>query len=104
MKKRAFLFENVCIILLLLFTAQSSFSQNNFKVTGKIIDNADKPVNGATVQVKGTTTGTATKAHRTFEIKTSENSTLVVSYVGFLEKEVPLRGPGDMTAYQNPGY
>jgi len=93
MKNRAFLFQNVCIILLLVFTAQSSFSQTNFKVTGKIIDNAGKPVDGATVQVKGTTTATASKADGTFEVNApSDNSTLVVSYVGFLEQEISLKG------------
>lgn len=93
MKNRAFLFQNVCIILLLVFTAQSSFSQNNFKVTGKVIDNAGKPVDGATVQVKGTTTATASKADGTFEVNApSNNSTLIVSYVGFLEQEISLKG------------
>ena len=36
MKRKFFLLRNVCIILLLLLTAQLSFSQNNFKVTGKV--------------------------------------------------------------------
>ena len=98
MKKKAFLLQNVCIILLLLFIAQSSFSQTNFRVTGKIIDNTGKPVDGATVQVKGTITATASKADGTFELNApSENSTLIVSYVGYLEQEVPLKGKAEIS-------
>lgn len=85
--------QNACIFLLLLIIAQTAFSQNNFKVTGKIIDNAGKPVDGATVQVKGTTTATASRADGTFEVNApSDNSTLIVSYVGFLEQEISLKG------------
>ena len=62
MKRKLFLLRNVCVILLLLLTAQVSFSQNNFKVTGKVTDETGKPVQGATVQVKGTSIATATVA------------------------------------------
>lgn len=93
MKKSAFLLQNVCILLLLLVIGQPLFSQNNFKVTGKVTDEAGKPVDGATVQVKGTTTATASKADGTFEVSApSDNSTLIVSYVGFLEQEISLKG------------
>ncbi len=102
MKKRVFLLQNVCIILLLLITAQPSFSQNNFKVTGKVTDDTGKPVDGATVQVKGTTTATATKADGSFEINASDNSTLIVSYVGFLEQEIPLRGQKELSLSLSP--
>jgi len=78
MKKRAFLLRNAYIILLFSLTAQLSFSQNNFKVTGKITDDTGKPVDGATVQVKGTIPATASNADGTFEVSApSGNSTLI---------------------------
>ena len=79
--------------LVFLFLSFLSFSQNNFKVTGKVADETGKPLEGATVSVKGSTTGTATKADGTFEIMApSGNATLVISSVGFTEQEVAIRG------------
>ena len=47
-----------CIGFTVLFIIASliSFSQTTFKVTGKVSDPSGKPLEGATVQVKGTTT------------------------------------------------
>ncbi|HKZ64788.1 MAG TPA: carboxypeptidase-like regulatory domain-containing protein, partial [Chitinophagaceae bacterium] len=103
MKKKAFLLQNACIILLLLLAAQPSFSQNIFKVTGKITDDTGKPVDGATVQVKGTATATVAKADGTFEVNVpSGNSTLIVSYVGYLEQEIPLSGKTEVSLSLSP--
>ncbi|MBC7872772.1 MAG: SusC/RagA family TonB-linked outer membrane protein, partial [Ferruginibacter sp.] len=90
-------------ILVFLFSAtQFSFSQNNFKVTGKITDATGKPLEGATVQVKGTAAATATKTDGSFEINApSGNSILVISYVGFLEQEIPLKGQAHVSITLN---
>lgn len=90
MKRKCFLLRNVCIILLLL-TAHLSFSQNNFKVTGKVTDDTGKPLQGATVQVKGSTTATATTADGSFSLMApSGASRLVISSVGFTEQEIAI--------------
>ncbi|MFC0773899.1 SusC/RagA family TonB-linked outer membrane protein [Terrimonas alba] len=89
MKKKRIVQRNVCIILLLLLTAQYSFSQNNFKVTGKITDETGKPVPGTTVQVKGTALATATNTDGSYSLTApSGSSTLVITSVGFAEQEV----------------
>ena len=81
------------MLTLLLTISLFSFSQNNFKVTGKVADETGKPVEGATVSVKGSTTGTATKADGTFEIiAPSGNARLVISSVGFAEQEIAIGG------------
>ncbi len=91
MKRKFFLLRNVCVILLLLLTAQVSFSQNNFKITGKVTDETGKPVQGATVQVKGTTIGTATVADGSFSLMApSGTSNLVVTSVGYADQEVAI--------------
>jgi len=103
MKIKFFVLQNVCIILLFLLSAQSSFSQDKIKVTGKITDNNGKPVDGATVTVKGTTTATATKADGGFEVSApSENSTLVVSSIGFVDLEVPVKGQKEISLSLTP--
>ncbi|MDX2048983.1 MAG: TonB-dependent receptor [Chitinophagaceae bacterium] len=91
MKRKRFLLQNVCIILLLSLTAHLSFSQNNFKVSGKVTDETGNPVQGATVQVKGTAISTATVADGSYSLMApSGNSTLVITSVGFTEQEVAI--------------
>jgi TonB-linked SusC/RagA family outer membrane protein len=91
MKKSAFLLQNACILLLLLVIAQPAFSQNNFKVTGKISDETGKPVPGATVQIKGTALATATIADGSYSLTApSGTSRLVITSVGFAEQEVAI--------------
>ncbi|HEY6503055.1 MAG TPA: SusC/RagA family TonB-linked outer membrane protein [Chitinophagaceae bacterium] len=86
------------LLVLLIFSALVSYSQNDFKVTGKVTDDAGKPVDGATVQVKGTTTATATKADGTFEINApSGNVTLVISHIGFIDQEIALNGKSEVS-------
>jgi TonB-dependent SusC/RagA subfamily outer membrane receptor len=83
--------RNVLLISLFNLIAIFSFAQNNFPVTGKITDNAGSPLQGVTVQVKGTKIATATDATGTFSINApSGSSVLVFSSVGFTSKEVPI--------------
>lgn len=91
MKKNRFVLRNVCIILLLLLTAHFSFAQNNFRVTGKVTDETGKPLQGATVQVKGTSLATATGADGSYSLMApSGASRLVISSVGFTEQEISI--------------
>lgn len=93
MKQQHALCRGVALCVLLLSLSLYSFSQNNFKVTGKVTDEENKPVAGATVLVKGTSNGAATKADGTFELNApSPNSFLVISNVGFAEQEIAIGG------------
>ena len=59
-------------------------------VSGKVTDANDKtPVPGVSVQIKGTSTGTITKADGTFTLQAPENATLIFSFVGYQQQEVP---------------
>lgn len=74
----------------LLLFATFAFSQTK-TITGKILAAKDKaPIGGATVAVKGTQVATQTGADGEFTINASANSTLVVSFVGYEPKEVPV--------------
>lgn len=60
-------------------------------ITGKVIDKQGQPVIGATVVVKGTSTGTATNTDGTFSMDVPDNSAvLVFSYIGFKNQEVAI--------------
>ena len=93
MKTKTFYIFNALksAMLLLLITA---FTQANAQVTGTITDDDGFPLIGATVSVKGTDTGTVTDINGNFSIDAPEGSTLVVSYVGYDDKEVAVSGSG----------
>ncbi|MBD0284452.1 MAG: SusC/RagA family TonB-linked outer membrane protein [Flavisolibacter sp.] len=76
------------IFLVLLFSNQG-FAQ---RVTGTVIGANNQPVSGATVQVKGSNTATATDASGRFTIDAPGNATLVISSIGFATQEIPIGG------------
>ena len=57
------------------------------KITGTVSD-AMGPVIGASVLVKGTSTGAATDFDGKFTLNAKPGATLVISYIGYLTKEV----------------
>ena len=80
-------------IMILLCVSQLVMAQDRV-VTGKVTDSKDgTPVVGASVQPKGTRTGTATKNDGTFSLTVGSNvTTLVISSVGFATQEVSIEG------------
>lgn len=79
--------------VVLVFVLQVSFAQDR-TVTGKVTDSKDgSPVSGASVQVKGTRTGTSTKPDGTFSLTVpSSATTLVITSVGYDRQEVAITG------------
>lgn len=62
-------------------------------ISGNIID-ASTPLEGATVLIEGTTTGTITNRDGDFSLEVPEehlNGTLLVSYFGYTEQKVPIQ-------------
>ena len=76
-------------ILMLFAFSTMLFAQNGVTVTGTVTDNAAEPLIGASVVVKGQTSlGTVTDFDGNFHLKVpSEQSVLVISYVGMVTKE-----------------
>ncbi|WP_157593053.1 carboxypeptidase-like regulatory domain-containing protein [Rufibacter tibetensis] len=63
------------------------------EVRGQVFDAATgEAIPGATVQVKGTTTGTATNADGRFSIEAPSNGVLVVAFIGYVSQEILIRG------------
>jgi TonB-linked SusC/RagA family outer membrane protein len=68
------------LTLLIVFAVQFSFAQEK-KVTGTVSDELG-PVPGASVVIKGTTTGTTTDFDGKYEISAKKGDVLEISYVG----------------------
>ena len=72
--------------------AMASVTQQTIKVTGQIVDQSGEPLIGATVRVKGAQTGAVTDFDGNFSIDAPANATLIVSYVGYKDREIAVRG------------
>ena len=67
-------------------------------VRGKVTGEGGTPLLGASVQVKGTTTGTSTNVEGNFSLTVADaNATLVISSVGYDVQEVALAGRTEVT-------
>jgi len=62
------------------------------RVTGKIVSSIGEVLQGVSVKVKGSTLGTQTDANGNFSITVPDNATLIISYVGFIDQEIAVRG------------
>ncbi len=78
------------LLLTLLFTAGLS-AQDQKTLSGTIKDTNGVPLSGASVVIKGTTTGTSADFDGNFTLDVpSDATTLEVSYLGFQTKDVPI--------------
>ena len=89
------------ITLLALLVSIITFAQG-VTVKGTILDENKEPLIGATVQVKGETTGAAADLDGNFTLKAKKNATLVISYIGYLTQEVRLQGKTQVTIQLTP--
>ncbi len=58
--------------------------------TGRVTNDKEEPLAGASVMIKGTDVGTLTNDNGVFSINAPPNAILVVSYVGFEQMEIAL--------------
>ena len=70
----------------------SEAPNQNIKVSGQVVDTDGEPLIGATVRVKGSDTGVITDLDGNFQVDASANATLLISYVGFKDREVAVEG------------
>lgn len=82
------------LIAFLLFTVQLS-AQQKVTVKGKITDEHNEPVIGANIMEKGTTNGVISDFDGFFTFNVSSGATLVVSYIGFAQQEIPVKDKRD---------
>ena len=72
---------------MLMLTCTLVYAQT--EITGTVVDETGETVIGATVVEKGTTNGTVTDFDGIFTLKVNPGATLVFSYVGYLNVEMP---------------
>lgn len=78
----------ILLVILLILSASVTVYAQNIKVSGIVIGSEDNlPIPGATVLVKGTSTGTVTDNKGTFEINAPADATLVISFIGYRQFE-----------------
>ena len=77
-------FKTSLFTLLALLLSVGMYAQT---VNGTV-DSEDGPLPGATVQVKGTDTGTSTDFDGNYSIEASSGDVLIVSFVGFATQEI----------------
>lgn len=84
--------NTVLMFALLFFCSSQLYAQQKRTITGTVTESNGDPVIGASVMVKGTSVGTSTNLDGQFTLSISEGNILVVSYLGFSTKEVPISG------------
>ncbi|WP_242696297.1 SusC/RagA family TonB-linked outer membrane protein [Longitalea luteola] len=81
----------MCILLYSLLPALLHAQEpagRNVTIKGTIRTEAGEPLSGVSVVVKGTSNGTTTREDGAFHLSVPENSTLSISMVGFVNKEI----------------
>ena len=66
------------------------------KLSGIVRDESGEPIIGASVLVKGTKVGTVTNAEGEFSLDVPASGMLVISYMGFATREVPIKNNSNL--------
>jgi TonB-linked SusC/RagA family outer membrane protein len=64
---------------------------------GRVTDDKGAPLAGASVRIKGSKAGVSTDANGEFTIEAPENAVLVISYLGYEDRELAASGTGGLT-------
>jgi len=95
------LFRLTFLICLAAVMSSSALFGQQRTVTGKVLDETNAALPGASVVVKGTTIGTASDLNGNFSFQVpADATTLIVSFIGMDTQEVPITG-GPMTIVMN---
>ncbi len=71
--------------------------QENVHLKGTVVDaKTGEPLVGVTIKVKGKNKGTVSGAGGKFDLQVADDATLVVSYVSYETKEVPVNGRNEI--------
>ncbi len=75
---------------------------DDIRIAGKITDENGQGLPGASIIVKGTTTGTTTDLEGNYTLNAPENGVLVISFVGYSSVEVPILGKSTIDMQMKP--
>ncbi|WP_461449665.1 SusC/RagA family TonB-linked outer membrane protein [Mucilaginibacter sp.] len=98
--KKTYLIKYV-FLLLFLFSATAVFAQSG-AISGKVVDETNQPLPGATVTVKGTQQGVGTDVNGNYRLtNVSGTVTLQISFVGYKTVEKIVSVSGNVTVNVN---
>lgn len=66
-----------------LLAMASLLQAQNIQISGVVLDEAEEPLPGVSIQVKGTQRGTSSGVNGDFAIKAGPRATLVFSFIGY---------------------
>lgn len=84
-KRSSLPFAESALLLFFLLSSICTYAQSAH--TGKVVDEKNEPIIGASVLIKGTSKGTVTDIGGNFSITAMPQQTIVISYIGYLSKE-----------------
>jgi TonB-dependent starch-binding outer membrane protein SusC len=93
--------QHLLALALLLFGATAVIGQQS--ISGKVTDRDGDALIGASIMVKGTTTGAISDIDGNFKISANGDATLVVSYTGFATLEEAVNNRTELTIVLQPG-
>ena len=88
------------VALLTLILSVNLYAQNLFR--GTIIDEANMPMIGVTVQIEGTSTGTITDIDGNFSIQAKKGNKISFSYIGYKTQFLVYKGENNITVKLEP--
>lgn len=95
-KNRARTFLSLFLFLAFICFTSQVWAQNRM-INGTIVDaNTGETLIGVSVTIKDATIGTATDVDGKFSLQVPPNSTLIISYVGYLKQEVNIGNQTDI--------
>lgn len=75
-----------------------SIDQQKRKVTGKITDDYGEVI-GASIAVKGTSTGTISDLNGNFSVEVSDGQVLIFSFTGYVPQEITIKGQTSLNVH-----
>ena len=78
-------------------------TQQKKQVHGKVLDETGEPLAGATVQIKGATSGAITDGDGNFSgLSVKESDVLQIGYIGYEQLEVAVKGKTELIVTLKP--
>lgn len=100
MKRQLTLFLSLLLFIPIYGYAEDEVThqivQQTSKVRGTVTDEQGEPLIGASIAIKGTTSGVITDFNGQFSIDASKSATLIISYVGYRVEEVQVKGQSNL--------
>lgn len=75
-------------LLILFLIVTGTLHAQDTQIKGTILDELGGPLPGATITIKGTTTGASSDFNGAFTLSASSTDVLIISYVGYISQEV----------------